>query len=148
VAVVRTFSKIFGLAGLRIGYAIAKPEIIAELRRLQTNFCAVNRLGVVAALTAYQDDEHIKLSRQRNATARAQLYSLLTELSHKPIFDSQANFIAFEAKGGSPQLIERLQNEHQINLRPFQFHGKSWVRISMGTNDEMAAVAAALKQIG
>ena len=148
VIVVRTFSKIFGLAGLRVGYAIAKPEIIAELRRWQTNFCAVNRLGIVAAHAAYLDTEHIVRTRQRIAAARTQLYPVLEKLGHKVIRDSQANFIAFEAKGGSPQLIERLQKDHQIAVRPFEFFDRKWVRISMGTDDEMAALITALEAIG
>jgi histidinol-phosphate aminotransferase len=148
VIVARTFSKIFGLAGLRVGYGIAKPEIIAELRRLQTTFCPVNRLGIVAARAAYLDPEHIKLSRQRNAEARATLYPVLEKLGHKAIPDSQANFIAFEAKGGSDKLIARLRSDFNIGVRPYQFLGKSWVRVSMGTKEEMESVVAALKAIG
>lgn len=148
VIVVRTFSKIFGLAGLRVGYAIAKPDLITELRRWQTTFCAVNRLGVVAARTAYLDADHIALSRQRIATARTKLYPVLEQLGHKAILNSQANFIAFEAKGGSPQLITRLREDYQIGVRPFEFLGKKWVRLSMGTSEEMETVAAALKEIG
>ena len=148
VIVVRTFSKIFGLAGLRVGYAIAKQELIAELRRWQTTFCAVNRLGIVAARTAYLDAEHITLSRQRITAARAKLYPVLEQLGHKAILDSQANFIAFEARGGSPQLIERLRTDYNIGVRPFEFLGRSWVRVSMGTLEEMDAVTAALQKIG
>jgi histidinol-phosphate aminotransferase len=148
VIVVRTFSKIFGLAGLRVGYAIAKPELIAELRRWQTTFCAVNRLGIVAARAAYLDAEHITLSRQRIAATRAKLYPVLGQLGHKAILDSQANFIAFEAKGGSPQLIARLRSDYNIGVRPFEFFGKNWVRMSMGTTEEMEIVVAALKEIG
>jgi histidinol-phosphate aminotransferase len=148
VIVLRTFSKIFGLAGLRVGYAIARPDIIAELRRWQTTFCAVNRLGIVAARAAYLDSEHIELSRQRVAAARQQLYPVLEQLGHKPILNSQANFIAFEAKGGSPELINRLRSEYNIGVRPFEFLGKSWVRISMGTREEMVSVATALRRIG
>ncbi|HEX5222891.1 MAG TPA: histidinol-phosphate transaminase [Verrucomicrobiae bacterium] len=148
VIVVRTFSKIFGLAGLRVGYAIARPDLIAELRRWQTTFCAVNRLGIVAARVAYVDSEHIALSRKRIAEARQQLYPVLEQLGHKPILSSQANFIAFEAKSGSPQLISRLRTGYNIGVRPFEFLGKSWVRVSMGTKEEMETVAAALRDIG
>jgi len=148
VIVARTFSKIFGLAGLRIGYGIAKPEIIAEMRRLQTTFCPVNRLGLAAARAAYLDAEHIALSRQRNAEARARLYPVLESVGHKAIPGSQANFIAFEAKGGSEQLIGRLRTDFNIGVRSYQFLGKSWVRVSMGTKEEMESLVAALKEIG
>ena len=148
VIVARTFSKIFGLAGLRVGYAIAKPEIITELRRLQTTFCPVNRLGIVAASAAYLDPEHIKLSRQRNTEARARLYPVLEQLGHKAILDSQANFIAFEAHGGSDKLIARLRSDFNISVRSYQFLGKNWVRVSMGTKEEMDSLVSALKEIG
>ena len=148
VIVVRTFSKIFGLAGLRVGYAIAKPDLIAELRRWQTTFCAVNRLGIVAARAAYVDEERVTVSRQRMASARTKLYPVLEQLGHKAILDSQANFIAFEARGGSPQFIARLRTDYNIGVRPFEFLGKNWVRMSMGTTEEMETVTAALQEIG
>jgi histidinol-phosphate aminotransferase len=148
VIVVRTFSKIFGLAGLRVGYAIAKPGNIAELRRWQTTFCAVNRLGIAAARAAYLDTEHITFTRQRIAEARAQLYPVLEQLNHKAIPDSQANFIAFEAKRGSPQLTARLRSDFNIGVRNYEYLGKSWVRVSMGTKEEMESLVAALQSIG
>jgi histidinol-phosphate aminotransferase len=147
VIVTRTFSKIFGLAGLRVGYGIGKPETIAELRRLQTTFCPVNRLGVVAAQAAYLDAEHITLSRRRNTESRDLLYPVLAQLGHRAIPGSQASFIAFEAKAGSPQLVHRMQTDHQIGMRTYQFLGRNWVRLSMGTREEMETVIAALKAI-
>jgi histidinol-phosphate aminotransferase len=147
VIVCRTFSKVYGLAGLRVGYGIAKPEIIAEMRRLQTTFCPVNRPGIVAARAPYLDTEHIALSRERNAEARAGLYPVLEQLGHKPILGSQTNFIAFEAKGGSQQLVSRLRDDHNIGVRSYQFLGRSWARVSMGTREEMESLVAALKAI-
>jgi len=147
VIVARTFSKLFGLAGLRVGYGIARPDIISDLRRYQTNFCAVNRLGIVAARAAYLDTEHIELSRRRNAEARAGLYDVLKQLGHKPIPGSQTNFIAFEAKNGSDALVGRLRSEYNIGTRTYQFQSKSWVRISIGTREEMEVLATALKSI-
>ncbi len=148
VIVVRTFSKIYGLAGLRVGYGIARADIIADLRRRQTTFCSVNRLGVAAARAAYLDTDYVARSRQRIATARAQLYPVLEQWGHKPISGSQANFIAFEAKGGSPQLVTRLRNDFNIGVRSYTFLGKNWVRVSMGTPEEMTALTSALKEIG
>jgi histidinol-phosphate aminotransferase len=146
VIVARTFSKLFGLAGLRVGYGIAKPDIISDLRKFQTNFCAVNRLGIVAARAAYLDTEHIEVSRRRNGEARAGLYDVLKQLGHKAIPGSQTNFVAFEAKNGSDALVNRLRSEHNIGTRTYQFLGKSWVRISIGTREEMNALTAALKE--
>lgn len=148
IIVARTFSKLFGLAGLRVGYGIATPDIISDLRNLQTNFCAVNRLGIVAARAAYVDEEHITLSRRRNAEARTGFYKVLAELGHKAIAGSQANFIAFEAKNDSDALVSQLQADYNIGARTYQFASKSWVRISMGTQEEMSALGVALKEVG
>jgi histidinol-phosphate aminotransferase len=148
VIVVRTFSKIYGLAGLRIGYGIARADITSDLRRRQTTFCPVNRLGIVAARAAYLDVENVSVSRRRIAEARATLYPVLEKLGHKAIPGSQANFIAFEAKGGSPQLVARLRSDFNIGVRSYEFLGKSWVRVSMGTKEEMDSLIPALKEIG
>jgi histidinol-phosphate aminotransferase len=147
VIVARTFSKIYGLAGLRVGYGIAKPEITAQLRRIQTNFAPLNQLGIAAARAAYMDAEYLSLARQRNAEGRAGLYRVLDKLGHKSIPGSQTNFVTFEAQGGAQRLVSDLQRSYNIGVRSFQFLGKNWVRISIGTQEEMTALAAALQEL-
>ena len=147
VLVVRTFSKVFGLAGLRVGYAIARPDIVAELRRVQTTFCPVSQVGAAAAGAAWADLEHLTRSRQRNREARTQFYAVLDALGHQVIPGSQTNFVTFEAKGGSERLVGALRRQHNIGVRNYQFQGRTWVRVSMGTTEEMAALALALKAL-
>lgn len=147
VIVARTFSKLYGLAGLRVGYGIAKLEIAAQLRRVQTNFAPVNQLGIAAARAVHADADFISLSRQRNAEARAGLYAVLEKCGHKAIPGSQTNFVTFEARGGASRLVAGLQRDYNISVRSFQFLGKSWVRVSMGTREEMSLLAKALQAL-
>jgi histidinol-phosphate aminotransferase len=76
------------------------------------------------------------------------LYPVLARLGHQAITGSQANFICFAAKAGSPQLMARLQTDFNIGVRAFQFLGQNWVRVSIGTKEEMDSLAAALNAIG
>ncbi len=147
VMVARTFSKLYGLAGLRIGYGIARPDLAAQLRRIQTNFAPVSQLSLAAARAAYADSDFIALCKRRNAAARTGFYALLDRLGHKAILGSQTNFVTFEASGGSPALVARLQREFDIHVRSFQFLDRSWVRVSMGTPEEMATLASAMEKL-
>jgi histidinol-phosphate aminotransferase len=147
VVVARTFSKLYGLAGLRVGYGIAKPEIAAQLRRVQTNFAPVNQLGLAAARTLYADAGFVASSRQRNAEARAGFYAVLEKCGHKAIAGSQTNFVTFEARGGAARLVSSLQRDYNIRVRSYEFLGKSWVRVSMGTPEEMSLLAKALQAL-
>jgi len=147
VIVARTFSKLYGLAGLRVGYGIAKPEIAAQLRRVQTNFAPVNQLGLAAARAVYADAGFVALSRQRNAEARASFYAVLEKCGHKAIAGSQTNFVTFEARGSAARLVSSLQRDYTIRVRSYEFLGKSWVRVSMGTPEEMSLLAKALQAL-
>jgi histidinol-phosphate aminotransferase len=147
VIVARTFSKLYGLAGLRVGYGIAKPELTAQLLRFQANLSPLSQLSLAAARAAYEDVNHLALSRERNAQARAGLYQVLDRLGQSAIPGSQTNFVTFEPKGGAERLVASLRRDYDISVRPFQFLGKSWVRVSMGTPEEMSRLSVAMGEI-
>jgi len=147
VIVARTFSKLYGLAGLRVGYGIAKPELTAQLLRFQANLSPLAQLSLAAARAAYEDVDHVALSRERNAQARAGLYQVLDKLGQSAIPGSQTNFVTFEPKGDAERLVANLRRDYDISVRLFQFHGKSWVRVSMGTPEEMSRLSVALGEL-
>lgn len=147
VIVTRTFSKLYGLAGLRVGYGIARPDLTAQLARFQSNLSPLSRLSLAAAMAAYQDGDHVALSRERNAQARAGFYKVLDKLGQTAIRGSQTNFVTFEPKGGAERLVASLRRDYGISVRPFQFLGKSWVRVSMGTPEEMSRLNVALSEL-
>lgn len=143
----RTFSKLFGLAGLRVGYGIGNPQIIEQMRRIQVNLAPVNELGIAGARAAYADAEYIALTRQRNAEVRARFYTVLEKLGYQAIPDSQTNFVSFRTRGDQQQLAVNLLQKYNIGVHAARFMAKDWVRVSMGTPEEMDRLIAALQKL-
>jgi histidinol-phosphate aminotransferase len=143
----RTFSKLFGLAGLRVGYGIGNPRIIEEMRRIQVNLAPVNELGLAAARAAYTDAEYIALIRQRNTGVRGRFYNTLEKLGYQFIPDSQTNFVTFRTRGARQQLAVDLLQKYSIGVHAAHFLAQDWVRVSMGTPEEMDRLTAALQKL-
>ncbi len=142
VVVTRTFSKIFGLAGLRIGYGMAAPSIIERLKKLSRNFAPVSWLSLKAAIASYKDREFIRRVKEKNNQMKRYLSGELNRLGLFFI-PSQTNFILFQVDRDAKQLAEKLERRH-ILIRPFSFHGHHWIRVSIGTRTELQAFVSAL----
>jgi histidinol-phosphate aminotransferase len=144
----RTFSKIYGLAGLRIGYALGDPAVIDVLARLRQPF-NVNSLAQVAALAALDDDEHVERSRVVNTTIRRALADGLDALG-LTFLPSQANFVLVEVGDGAAVTDAMLRRG--VIVRPMEAYGMpSRIRITCGTAEQndraLAALAAALAEV-
>lgn len=139
--VLRTFSKIYGLAGLRIGYGITTPEITNCLNRVRPPFNA-NTLAQRAALAALGDDEHVAKSRAVNAAGMQQLESGLRALGFTAI-PSQANFVYFDVKRDGRVLFDALLREGVI-VRHIE---GTMLRVTIGQPDENDAFLASLKKV-
>jgi histidinol-phosphate aminotransferase len=139
--VLRTFSKIYGLAGLRIGYGVTTAEITGYLNRVRPPFNA-NSMAQRAALAALQDEDHVARSRTMNAIEMEKVRSALEALSIKPL-PSDANFLYFDAGRDGRQLFEALLREGVI-IR--HIHGPM-VRVSIGLPEENQAFVAALQKV-
>lgn len=134
VIVLRTFSKIYSLAGLRVGYAIAHEEVIGYLGRVKAPF-NVTRLAQVAALASLQDDEFKKKSARLNAVNREHMFQQLSRLGLK-VVPSKANFILFFPGTDTNDLNERLLKEGVI-IRPLHGFGvPDGIRVTVGTKEE------------
>lgn len=140
--VTRTFSKIFGLAGLRIGYGIAHPDVIEKLKKLSRNFAPVAWLSLKAATASYQDREFIRSVREKNNGVKAFLTEGLDRQGLCRI-PSRTNFVLFEVEQDATELARRLEAK-KILVRPFVFHGRQWIRVSCGTREELQAFISAL----
>jgi len=141
--VLRTFSKIFGLAGLRIGYGIADPELAGYLQRARHPF-NVNRLAEVAALAALDDEEHARRTRDLNAAGIEYLTRELTSLGYR-VWPSDANFVLVRT---GPGVHEALLREGVI-VRPMEGFGLTdHIRISIGTAEENERLVKTLQRIG
>ena len=136
VIVSRTFSKIYGLAGLRVGYALARPDITTRLRQLRTSQ-GVNILGLRAAMAAYQDTTFVEWSRSAIAGERERIANQLRERGH-PSVPSHANFIFFHLGRPISGFQESMAAHGILVGRPFPPY-LDWCRLSIGKPDEMDA---------
>ncbi len=139
--VLRTFSKIYGLAGLRIGYGISTSEIIGFLNRVRPPFNA-NSVAQKAALGALEDDDHVAKSRAVNATGMEQLGQGLRALGMTPI-SSETNFLYFDAKRDGRSVFDALLREGII-VRHIE---GTMIRVTIGQSDENTAFLQALKKV-
>ena len=140
--VMRTFSKIYGLAGLRIGYGIGDAELVGYLQRARHPF-NVNRLAEVAALAALEDEEHAERSRRVNAEGIAYLSRELEGLGI-PVWPTDANFVLAKIGAG---MDDRLLREGVI-VRPLTGFGMpEHVRISIGLPEENERLVKALRRL-
>lgn len=139
--VLRTFSKIYGLAGLRIGYGVTTPEIAGFLNRVRPPFNA-NSLAQRAALAALEDDDHVAKSRAVNAAGMEQVGAGLRALGLSPI-PSQANFLYVDVKRDGRKVFDALLREGII-VRHIE---GTLVRVTIGQPDENAAFLSALKKV-
>ena len=132
VLVMRTFSKIYALAGLRIGAIIAHPELIAALHKVRVPF-NVNAMAQAALLAALDDEEYHRQSVAMVVEMRGQMGKLLDEYGFRRV-DSHTNFLLFDARVDSVELA-RAMNEHGVFVRPMKGAGlATWVRASVPSN--------------
>ena len=140
--VTRTFSKAYALAGLRVGFAVAHPELIAVMERVRESF-NVNGVGLAAALAALGDEEHLNWSLMHNAKQRL---SLTMDLMTRGWFvhPSQTNFLLVEFGARTPE-IEAGLLERGIVVRPMAGYGlPRCLRITVGNGDENRRLLRAL----
>ncbi|GAH03589.1 unnamed protein product, partial [marine sediment metagenome] len=121
VIVLRTFSKLFGLAGLRIGYGTANKEFIKAIKQVSPPF-SVNRLAQLGAIAALGDVDHIQKSKDLNEAGKSFLYEKFEEMSLFYI-PSETNFVTLDVKTDAVQIAEELQKEGVI-IRPLTIYGK------------------------
>ncbi len=142
VVVSRTFSKIYGMAGLRVGYAVGHPSTIDALGRFLDN----GRLSCVsgrAALTALQDRERVAEMRSANTTARAMTARALREAGYR-VAPSEANFVMVDVKRDIRVFQQACRARGVDIARPFP-PLLTWARITIGTMAEMEHAVEALK---
>ena len=129
----RTFSKIFGLAGLRLGYGIGHPDLIAALEKIRQPF-NINSIAQAAALAALEDAEHMRKTRENNMRGLEFLSRKLRELNLEYV-PSAANFVLVRV-GEGQRVFEAMQRQGVI-VRPMGgYQLPEWIRISVGTPKE------------
>lgn len=140
----RTFSKIYGLAGLRLGYGIGHPEFIAVLEKIRQPF-NINSLIQAGALAALFDNEHLRRTRHNNMQG---LNYFVREFRQNNLefVPSSANFILVKV-GDGQRVFEELQKRGVITRAMGGYSLPQWLRISIGTSAENARCMSALKEV-
>jgi histidinol-phosphate aminotransferase len=137
----RTFSKAYGLAGLRVGYGIGQPQVIDLLNRVRQPFNVTN-VGLAAATAALADQDFVRASAKANAAGLKQMESFFVSAGIEFI-RSYANFIAFRA--GDAAGINRRLLEQGVIVRPIGAYAMpEWLRVSIGLEQENARFIEAL----
>jgi len=143
--ILRTFSKVYGLAGMRIGFAIGHPALLAAMNKLRTPF---NTSGIAqaAALAALDDREHVARCIETNAHERKRLSEGLSGMGLRPV-PSETNFIFMEVGPEAKEICDELLHLGVI-VRPLGWMGfPEAMRISVGTADENDKCLAAMAEI-
>ena len=145
IIVARTFSKLYGFAGLRVGYIVAQPEMIAKLTPYTSGPMSISATSLSAAVVAYQDESFLKDAFDKTMESKKFLYETLKSEGYQFI-PSSANFVMFpismEGKRFADEMMKR-----GVAIRTWKFAGKEWCRVSIGKMEEMKAFAVAFKEL-
>lgn len=139
----RTFSKIYGLAGLRLGYGLGHPEIIAALEKIRQPF-NINSVAQAAALAALEDTRHMERTRRVNRQG-LDFYARCLQKMGLEYVPSSANFVLVRV-GQGQQVFEGLQKRGVITRPMGGYRLPEWLRISIGTAAENRRCVAALQE--
>jgi histidinol-phosphate aminotransferase len=130
----KTFSKIYGLAGLRIGYIVAHPDVLKKVGKYGDTI-SPSQTALAAAKASLGDEDFMKMTREKNAVAR----KVLTDyLDSKKIFYGKpvTNVLLFPAPKDGKTILTKLE-EKGFLIRIWDYQQKEWCRVSIGTEDEM-----------
>lgn len=140
IIIARTFSKVFGLAGLRIGYALARPEVAKKMNEFRMGL--LNVLGVAAAMAAYKDIKFIEDTKKQNESVRNYFCSELDKLKIRYI-PSVTNFVLADVKQDFATLRNKLQQSGNIMISGIP--NTNFARFTIGLQSEMEKLVQALK---
>ena len=145
VVVLRTFSKVHGLAGVRVGYGIASAELIARISRQRAMYC-VSTLAQAGALAALEDSEHIRQAVENNTNQSQRLFQAISDVGYA-VTPTWGNFLYCDIGQDARNFAERLRLEG-ILVRPLRPWGApEAIRITIGTPEQNDALLQALRKL-
>lgn len=144
VVVLRTFSKAYGLAGVRLGYACGHPELLRHLARVRSSF-SISVLAEAAGLAAIRDEAHVRRTMENNAAGAAWLQQRLSELGMRSI-PTSTNFIYFEVEENADVVGQRIQAEGVIVRSLVPWGIDNAIRVTIGTPEQNERFLQALKK--
>lgn len=131
VVVARTFSKIYGLAGMRVGYLIAAPERIAEVQKYSLGDYALNQAGIAAAVASYNDEAFLAYSKSNIIEARDMMSAALKENGLRAL-PSHTNFMFVDLGDVNAEKFRAAMESHGVLIRGIYRDYDNWSRVSMG----------------
>jgi histidinol-phosphate aminotransferase len=145
VLLLRTFSKSYGLAGMRIGFALGQRDVVEALKSVKDSY-NVDRLAIVAAVAAIEDDAHHRKLVAEVVRNRGELASALADMGFE-VVPSAANFVFVRPPKPAAEVVLALR-ERKILVRHYDREPiAGWMRITVGTRDQHKALLAALEEI-
>jgi histidinol-phosphate aminotransferase len=145
VIIARTFSKIMGMAGLRVGYAVATPKFLDQVQKITRGGMGISHTSVLGAIASFEDKEFQANTKKLNSECKQYLYENLTKMNYKYI-PSFTNFVIFPIAMNGKDFLSKMTSKG-IMVRAFDIQNKPWCRVSMGTMDEMKMFVKALGEL-
>ncbi len=145
VIIARTFSKIMGMAGLRIGYIAAQPKFLEQIQAVTRGGMGISFTSIAAASAAMDDKTFQDNTRKLNHEAKQYLLGNLDKMGYKYI-PSYTNFVMFPISMNGKEYLKKM-GEKGVMVRSFDIHDKTYCRVSIGTMDEMKMFVSALQDI-
>ena len=143
LVIAKTFSKIYGMAGASVGFALAHPQTVKQLNDLQPwSNAGASAVSLAGALASLDDTTFITFCKQENQKARSIFYTAL-EKAGMPYIPSHTSFVYFDSAPYGKDVRQLLESQQIIGARTFE-EGTKWLRLSVGTVDEMKKVASAI----
>lgn len=142
VIICKTFSKLHGFAGLRIGYVIGHPDLINQMKRYRNFATTMTRPSMKAAITSLLDDNFLDSCRTKNNEAREFTKRELRKRGFEPS-DSYTSFMVFPIPMSGEQFISKMAS-YGVAIRSWEFQRKQWCRVSVGTMENMKDFLSAL----
>lgn len=146
VVVARTFSKIYGLAGMRVGYMIASPENTELVNRFGLGDYAMNQAGVAAAVASYNDFGFLAISKSKIIEAREMVTQAATEVGLTPL-PSQTNFVFVNLGGLDAEIFRQKMAARNVLIRGIYGDYTHWSRVSMGRLEDVERYVKALPAV-
>lgn len=145
VIIARTFSKIMGMAGLRVGYAVAQPEFLDKIQKITRGGMGISHTSILGAIASFEDKDFQAMTKKLNTECKDYLYENLKKMNYKYI-PSYTNFVIFPINIPGKDFLAKMTAKG-IMVRAFDIQNKPWCRVSMGTMDEMKLFVKALGEL-
>ena len=145
VIIARTFSKIHGMAGLRVGYIVGQESTLGQIQKITRGGMGISYPSVFAAMSAMDDIEFLDKSRNLNSACREYVYESLGSMGFEYV-PSHTSFMIFPIEMQGKDFLEKM-TDLKVGVRAFHFMDKDWCRVSMGTMDEMKLFTEAVSKV-